>query len=446
MTELREIPLSLLRLDTDNPRLDDGKQTQVHALQAMMKAQGEKLVVLGRDIAKNGLNPLDNFMVVAADDNADEFVVLEGNRRITTLKLLANPSLGDGVLSKAQVTKLQAAAAEARFTPDTEVTCVVMPSRDEAIHWLRLRHGGELGGAGVVQWGATERERFEARADKESPELQVLHLLVSQGHLTLDEANDVPITSLRRLLRDAAVRKTLGIEIDRKEKSVTSHFPGKEVLKGLRAVAHRLANPNFKVRDIYDEDNRAEFMKSFTVNELPSPKSKLGSPVNLAEAVGSVTPATKPSSSGVGSRAKHRANVAPSTPRLKIGQARLKDIYIELQHLKLEKHTNAGGVLLRVFLELTVDNYLTKHKITIKKADPKLKDKLQAVHDDMLAKGTMTKPALAPVRKAISDAGMLATSITAFNQYVHNEKLSPSPTDVRVGWDNLQEFFVSIWA
>jgi len=71
MTTSREIELSRLRLDPTNPRLDDGKQTQREALTAMLEAQGAKLVTLARDIAHNGLSPLDRFLVIEAEDSQD---------------------------------------------------------------------------------------------------------------------------------------------------------------------------------------------------------------------------------------------------------------------------------------------------------------------------------------------------------------------------------------
>jgi len=100
--------------------------------------------------------------------------------------------------------------------------------------------------------------------------------------------------------------------------------------------------------------------------------------------------------------------------------------------------------LLRVFSELTADHYIKKHKLPIK-AGAELKTKLQLVHDDLETKGVMTRNELAPIRKAISDPGLPALSISTFNLYVHSYDLTPSPRDVRTAWDNLQLFFERIW-
>jgi hypothetical protein len=444
MPDAQDIPLARLRLDTSNPRLDDGRQSQRDALRSMMAAQGEKLVVLARDIVKNGLSPIDGFLVLPADDDSEDFVVLEGNRRITALKLLANPSLATGALRPSDVTKLKALAQGSEFDEDSEIECIVVSDRDEANHWLRLRHGGALEGMGVVDWGATERERFEARSGKVSPELQVLGLLTDSAVLTPEEADNISITSLRRLLNDGAVRSKLGIDIDRKNHKVTTHFPMAETVKGLGSVMHQMAADDFRVGKIYNEGDRKTFMAQFKPSELPNPKTRLSAPTDLSSGATSNMGASSTAKRGGGRVAKARATVAPGNLRLKIKQARLRDIYIELQQLKLERHANAGAVLLRVFLELTVDHYLQKHTITLK-SNADLAKKLQTVHDDLISRGVMEHKQLASIRKAISDPGLLAVSVSTFNLYVHSYNLTPSPRDVRTAWDNYQFFFESIW-
>jgi len=446
MATTREIELSRLRLDPTNPRLDDGKQTQREALTAMLEAQGGKLVSLARDITHNGLSPLDRFLVMEVEDSQDEYVVLEGNRRLTALKLLLNPDLASGQLTPAEVKALKVLSPSSQYKGDSLMDCVLVESRDQAIHWLRLRHGGQLDGAGTVDWGAPERTRFESRSGKSSPELQLLQFAVAQGAISEDQANLVSITNLRRLLSDKGVRDAIGIEIDRKEGKVSTAYPVEEVLKPVAKVLHDLSSDGFVVGNIYTKEDRAAYIKSLSRTQRPDPKTRKPAAAALAATAGP-TPAsattTKPNAGGK-VRAR-RKTVAPTTTGLKIDQKRLKDIYRELQRLKVEDHPNAGAVLLRVFLELTVDNYLKRHGITPLGTKVTLASKLQQVHNDLLAKAIMTKPELSPVRKAISGKDLMAASIPLFNLYVHEFNLTPSPGDVRTAWDNLELLFIRVW-
>jgi hypothetical protein len=296
----------------------------------------------------------------------------------------------------------------------------------------------------LVSWGATERDRFESRAGKSSPELQLLQFAIGQGLISDEDANLVSITNLRRLLSDSAVRDTIGVGIDRKAGTISSAYPVEEIRKPVKKLLNDLASDDFKVGKIYTKDDRAQYMKEFTRALHPNTKTKKPAPAVLAALAPGGPP---PQSAGRrGSRVKaRRRNVAPTSLSLTITHSRLKDIYRELQRLKVEDFANSGAVLLRVFLELTVDHYLKKHIVSAK-PDASLAARLRLVHDDLLSKGMMTKAELAPTRKAISGKDLVAASISLFNLYVHSLNLSPSPSDLRVAWDNLELLFTRVWA
>lgn len=445
MAEIREIRLSRLRLDPINPRLDDGTESQRQALTAMMEAQGTKLIALARDISKQGLSPIERFLVVASDDEPSDYVVLEGNRRLTALKLLLNPDLADPTLGKSAVRTLQELAKDLPIKASTPVDCAIVESRDEALHWLRLRHGVGLDGAGAERWGTPEQERFDIRNGKVSPEMKVINFLTERGLLTHEQAESISITNLRRLLNDPAVREVAGIEIDRKTGKVTTRYPASEVAKPLTKIARELGADSFKVGEIYTKEDREEFLGRLKRADRPNARTAL--PV-AAELQVSMVPTAPAVASGTVSKrgrpTKRRSTVAPSLLALTIPNQRIKDIYRELQRIKVEEFANAGAVLIRVFLELTVDHFLRARRITVKPG-AELGIRLQAVHDRMQADGTMTKAELAPIRKAISSADLVHASIPTFNLYVHSFSLTPSPTDVRTAWDNLQLFFERIW-
>lgn len=447
MADSRSIKLSHLRLDPINPRLDDGKQSQREALVAMLKAQGGKLVALARDINHNGLSPLDRFLVIDAEDSQGDYIVLEGNRRLTALKLLLNPELASGHLGAGEAKALKTLSVSSQYTGESEMDCVHVDSRDQAIHWLRLRHGGQLDGAGTVDWGSSERERFESRSGRSSPELQVLQFAVANGAISEDQAGLVSITNLKRLLSDSVVRTAIGIEIDRKRGKVLSAYPASEALKSLSKLLRDLASDSFRVADIYTKEHRASYVESLGRSHRPDPKTRRPAAVELTATRSLLAPqASKVSPVGPGRVKPHRKTVAPTTIKLEVPQQRLKDIHRELQRLRIEDHPNAGAVLLRVFLELSVDEYMKRRKIKPTGAKVTLSSKLQQVHDDLLTRAVMQKAELAPIRKAISGKDLMAASIPLFNLYVHEVSLTPSPGDVRTAWDNLELFFVRMWA
>jgi hypothetical protein len=109
---------------------------------------------------------------------------------------------------------------------------------------------------------------------------------------------------------------------------------------------------------------------------------------------------------------------------------------------------NAAAVLMRVFIELSVDDYIERHDIIKneqQRRNAKLGDKLSKVAKHIEDKGAMSSQQLMPVRRATSDKHLLAVSVTSFHQYLHNRHFSPIPSELRTAWDDLQPFMEEIW-
>ena len=403
--------------------------------------------------------------------SSGDYVVLEGNRRITALKLLANPTLGLG-FEKSHMAKIASAAKRASVTNSQKIVCVVVPGRDKADHWLQLRHDGEQDGVGLVKWGRKEKKRLHERlTGKPDPYLGLLKYLVAEGAISQDESDRVAkkISNLERVLADPHVRNQLGVELNKKEGVVSTHYPKAETVKALGALAKKLS-----VSTVYHVDkskDRKKFVSEMKA-DLPDPAKKL----KAARPLGGAAGASAGGAGGTGSgTAKTRAvrespTVAPAHPALVIqNEKRINGVYGELRTLKTEKHKNSGAVMMRVFLELTVDAFIEKHKVkpssipavkvskskcsnpscpNFKPSKPQeatLRSKLLSVADHLEASKAMTKSQLRAIRTVAGGDKLLATSIDSMNQYVHNKDYHPSPSSVRSVWDTLEPLFVHIW-
>ena len=145
-----------LKLDGANPRHDPEK-TQRDIIRALLTTDGGKLTRLAEDIATNGLSPIDAFLVLK--ETGPSYTVLEGNRRLAAVKLLANPDLTSISKYAARFRALKKKMA----APIHEVSCAIVTSRDEAKHWQELRHTGQREGRGVVPWDTEASTRFYSR-------------------------------------------------------------------------------------------------------------------------------------------------------------------------------------------------------------------------------------------------------------------------------------------
>ena len=82
-------------------------KSQPDAIQAMLRSEGKKTLELAEDILINGLNVAERPMVIRAEDDPTRYVMLEGNRRLTALRILAEPSSAASAVKKPTMNKLE---------------------------------------------------------------------------------------------------------------------------------------------------------------------------------------------------------------------------------------------------------------------------------------------------------------------------------------------------
>ncbi|MEV1146602.1 hypothetical protein, partial [Micromonospora sp. NPDC049799] len=117
------------------------------------------LISLARDMAQTGQsNPAE---LPIAVKHGSKYLILEGNRRFAALKLMRDPALAD---DEAHQKAFRRAAALG--TPPATVFTLVTSSREEADHWIVLRHTGENGGRGIKRWSAAQTATHRRRANK----------------------------------------------------------------------------------------------------------------------------------------------------------------------------------------------------------------------------------------------------------------------------------------
>jgi hypothetical protein len=100
--------------------------------------------------------------------------------------------------------------------------------------------------------------------------------------------------------------------------------------------------------------------------------------------------------------------------------------------------------MLRVFLELTLEEYISTSKVRVA-SDAKLAHKLRAVADSLEKGGVLGKDKLKPIRVAVSSRDALFSTDT-LHAYVHNKDFAPKPSDLKTTWDNMQFFMEALWA
>lgn len=152
--EFENISLDQLFLDDQNPRLPKSLQgsSEKDILEYMLL--DASLIELMLAIGENDFFPGEQLLVVKIQDkkgkeNKNNYKVVEGNRRLSAVKLLSNPQL-----VSIQKSKIQQAVEEAEYKP-TEIPCLIFQTEAEIHNYLGYRHI-----TGIKEWKLLEKARY----------------------------------------------------------------------------------------------------------------------------------------------------------------------------------------------------------------------------------------------------------------------------------------------
>ena len=494
--EVKTIDINKLLVNPSNPRFED-VDSENEAIKNIIQDNPDKLIKLASDIVENGLNPIDLPLVSPHPDKEGYYIVEEGNRRITAIKLLLSPKLSkvDENSNKLYL-KFKDLSQHIDSNELKKINCVVSVNMESINHWIKLKHTGENKGAGTVSWTPEQKRRFEQkRLGITSVDVQILDFIESVGY-PRSTIKSVHKSNLKRLIEDPNVKDLLGIK---KDKGILkTNIPKEELLKGLDKIIEDLSTKRINVKDIYYKTDRKRYLSTFDESNIPDkslvfedyiPLNALLDESSLKRKVvveqGNLqfdnvsTPPTTPSSNhdfvtkplisdenknttsidtqSVDTNPPNKPINLRSTPlpwtrktlipkglKLKIPVKRINYIYKELQTLNVDEFPNSAAVLFRVFLELSIDNYIEEKNIQSCSRDAKLSRKIQAVSEFMKSNEILEKDDLKPVNLIVSSQDSLASTNT-LNSYVHNPNIQPIPKDLKVAWDNIEKFIKALW-
>lgn len=494
------LKISQLALDPLNPRFEQELSGELAALAEFIRDErlSKKLLRLIKHIAEHGMDPLSRLMVHPVDGK--KFQADEGNRRTSALKLLNDPSQAQAI-DVAFYRKLKRIVDNAKHIPE-KVDCVLIQDDVERGVWLKVRHLGENEGVGTSPWGATENTRYAKRNggnNRMEFSLNVIETLLARGNLDNLEKEilrDVPLTTLERMLGDPQVREALGVGRDG-NKILLLVKGEKEVLKALKHLVIDIYDGEITARKINDRKQRADILESWPKgrkpglhlepiepreiradilhaelevpnsidsgegvpggNSQPDAPHHRGTVPDTTEEPGTtspngVLPRTSPNSEENRDFTAPPARSAPSPDqrkklipinlRLHIPDKKVNRIYIELKKLDVENFENAISVLLRVFLELSVDAFLAGAGLTPHE-NTKLKIKMGLVADEWERTNMSTANALKPWRNAASSNVLF--SLNTLHSYVHSPHGIPNRRELLQTWDKMEHYFKLLW-
>lgn len=219
------------------------------------------------------------------------FVVFDGNRRVTCIKLLDSPR-------RAPTVELQEffAALRSKWQGDfpEKIECQVETDKDQIDEIIFRRHTGSQSGVGQSNWDDRMKSNFVSRTGKRSTintAEEIETRLAERGQLPRKK---IPRANLNRLLSADAFRNRVGFTIKQGKFDYTHQEP--VVLHALKRIANDLSEQKIVLGDIWDIDGKRKYLDDLDrEGVLPTADHLLTEDLETKAAIPPTKPPLKPS-------------------------------------------------------------------------------------------------------------------------------------------------------
>ncbi|MFE8102023.1 hypothetical protein RBA71_11045 [Brenneria goodwinii] len=481
--DIRAINFNLIKLDQENVRFGgDVAQNQREAIELMLAdpEDTKKILKLAEHIVLYGLDPTELQLVVP--DNEGNYIVLEGNRRLTALKLLQRPDL---CTQEKYYKDFFAAHKEIVGRFPSEIECSVVATREDGDVWIELKHTGQNGGAGRVPWDSDIRDERRARqTGVDSIGRQIREIVRDNpqifSEIIISDIYQIPVTTLTRLFASKRAQDAFAVFI--KDRQIQFKYKLVISAPSIEFAIRMFRHEGYNVNDVRSDDDRKIFL-SHIPPEL--------SPDYLYQE--SLKPTVSPDGSdskgkqdtsgenhfgpendgatgrGPGKQKTDRGNVPKTKAKgssksrkylvpwsLNIPNSRINEIYRELRaSLEVERVPNATAITFRVFLEVSCDDYRRRmahagsgvyrhdNSKPLTEED-KLAIKIVSVAKHLESAGLITKSESKAIGRRAAGTQTVG-SVDHLNQFVHSTASSPLPSELKDVAEEYLPMLKAIW-
>lgn len=477
---IQEIPLDLIKLDQENVRFgNDVAQSQREALELMMSdpEDGRKILRLAEHIAEHGLDPTELQLVFPDGEGA--YIVLEGNRRLTALKLLQKP---DACPTERLVSGFFAAHNKIQGEFPSAVDCSVVASRADGDMWIELKHTGQNNGIGRVNWDSDIRDERRARqTGVESVGRQIRALIKNNPKFfsasAVSRVSSIHVTTLTRLFSSTPARSKFYLNLEGNKLSTV--YPIEFTAPAIEYAINLFLEMDYNVNDVRSDDDRKRFVslipdefdaKALFEQSLGKGTEPNGAPGHQQGDGGargeedgeSGTGAGGTAGKGSGGSGATGTRAKPSSKSRKyllpwsltISNSRINEIYRELRRkLLVDTCPNATAVTFRVFLEVCCDDFIRRSGGKVLRDDnkrpvqigDKLSIKIKAVARHLEAEKILGKESSRGICKRAGATDTVG-STDHLNMFVHSSASPPIASELKDIAEEYWPLFEAIWS
>jgi len=474
-----EVDIDKLRLDLANYRIPIAPDDEDAALNYLFASEEvlEQIKLFLRD------GYFDNEVPIAVREGGS-YVILEGNRRVSALKAIANPEITP--THQAQVEELRTRYATEVPNVPRKIRVIVVPSREAARGHIARLHTG----IPKKRWSRDQQANYYFSflgpgvtvKDLKAlyPDVDVVRFLrmvavrrFLSGVKFKDKAlreyvvsADLTMSSFEYAYRNAAIADAIGVKFDtdgriepgrKKPENIGASLPA-EVRDGLERLMKRYRSgdlntrsPQFKAGSQEHTDLIADLVGSSTVADEPeatSGRSSGGRPGGSAGGPSSGTGGGSGGGAAGGASGTGGGARGPNDPDTLQGldvsglpfehiPSNLKKRVLELRAINVRKTPAAGAMLLRSVLEATIKWHFDGSK-------PPVSGMLSDVFPTVATTYGRQRPLKDSINAINSGAATKPGSISWFNAAAHNPNLEVKVEDVRSAYALIQPVLIRL--
>lgn len=466
---IANISVSDLLLDTGNPRIRHGAD-QNDCIQRIARDR-QNFTNLMADIVSAGLSP-EHIIVSPGEDG--RWIVRDGNRRVTALKLLNNPSLAsfDASLS-AFVKRL----AESNGGPLATVDCLSCTDEAKIIEFINRKHTGENAGVGQRGWSALLKSLFNINNKLPDPNKRAVQLVIWCEERGLAVDDEFPVTTLTRILStetlaligfqvvddelkpsvDEAASTKLAKRLIEDAASGVIHVKRDGTSGSVYSIAEQKAYLQ-KIRDqIFPEvstENKITVPDiAVATNDSASLSVSVGESGN-GQSVATISTISKTDSEVMKSARLPTSPTTPSWDRpciflrkhpgfsIPASETKAWNIIAEIKKINVRETPIAASMMLRSLVEQSMAHYRAAHSI---QKDKSFKRDILAAISHMEQNKKLDDKQVRGV-KAIVENNDSVLSAESLHQYVHTKSFHPNAQTLNTIWDQISCFVIACWA
>jgi hypothetical protein len=466
------INISDLLLDEGNPRIRSAKD-QPECIARVLRKEKQMLNLI-KSIAKEGLSTIP-ILITPSQKIEGKWVVKDGNRRMTALKLLNDHLLCVNEDLRQQIKTI---ATESGVIFENTVDCYSSNDPNAIAREVKLRHSGALEGVGQLDWSAYLRTVYELNNELATDYKRAgQYLLWAEDHgINVDD--DFPISTVHRFFSVDNIG-LLGFKIS--DDNLTITCEEHVAVRMAQEIIGDLGTGRKKVDDLFTGDaakiylnqirkNAGLSLQSPAVNSTPSnlrPQATANTPGSAsiypsnALTIQSPIPTTTMQLSATGNIRGGRKPSKPNwdrkklfwagatQPALSVGASpiaeKMRTIFYEIAQIKdVRESTLTVAFLIRAMIELSEKQFRTANSLQDKNV---LADNIAAACDAMLNKSLLNRSQVDLVKSYTvtkrSEVGIF--TVDTLQKYLHRETHKPTAQTINTFWDELHPFVHACW-